>query len=108
MESGNPLAYVGIGALIISTLLTTLYLGSILIKAYFPRKELDIKTLNKDVKDPNLLMTLPLIGLAAVSIGIGVYPSPIFDVFVRLQRGYFKLGLIVRRWFFWKARMYCC
>ena len=89
VESGNPLAYVGIGALIISTLLTTLYLGSILIKAYFPRKELDIKTLNKDVKDPNLLMTLPLIGLAAVSIGIGVYPSPIFDVFGSIAAGVF-------------------
>ncbi len=89
VESGNPLSYAGIGALIVSALLTTLYLMIIVIKAYFPGKDLDVKTLNKDVKDPNMLMTIPMIALTAVSIIIGVYPTPFISVFETIANGLF-------------------
>lgn len=36
----------------------------IVFKAYFPNKEIEVATLNKDVKDPNLFMTIPFILLA--------------------------------------------
>ena len=34
--TGSPLAYWGIGALILSTLLTTLYLMTVVLRGYFP------------------------------------------------------------------------
>lgn len=86
-NSGNPLAYVGAGALIISALLTALYLFDVIIKAYWPRKDVDVVTLNKDVRDPNKLMTIPLIGLTATSLIIGVYPAPIIHIFEQIATG---------------------
>lgn len=41
VASVNPLAYAGIAALILSTLLTTLYMLTIVVRAYFPVGELD-------------------------------------------------------------------
>ncbi len=60
VASGSPLAYVGIGALILSTLLTTLYLITIVARAYFPVGELDREALFK-LHDPGKAMTVPLV-----------------------------------------------
>ena len=89
VNSGNPLAYIGAFALMISALLTALYLFDVIIKAYFPRKDIDVVALNKDVHDPNKLMTIPMIGLAAASIVIGVYPAPLIRLFEMVAGGLF-------------------
>ena len=73
----------------ISALLTALYLFDVIIKAYFPRKDIDVAALNKDVHDPNKLMTIPMIGLAAASIVIGVYPAPLVRLFEMVAGGLF-------------------
>lgn len=51
VASVNPLAYAGIAALILSTLLTTLYMLTIVVRAYFPVGELDRAALAR-VHDP--------------------------------------------------------
>lgn len=89
VESGNPLAYAGIGVLILSTLLTALYMMQIVFKAYFPNKEIDVATLNKDVKDPNLFMTIPFILLAIAAIVLGIYHQPLMDMFSNIAHGLF-------------------
>ncbi len=89
VESGNPLAYAGIGVLILSTLLTALYMMQIVFKAYFPNKEIDVATLNKDVKDPNLFMTIPFILLAVAAIVLGIYHQPLMDMFSNIANGLF-------------------
>lgn len=86
-NSGFPLAYFGAGALIVSALLTALYLFDVIIKAYWPRNDVDVVTLNKDVRDPNKLMTIPIIGLTATSLIIGVYPAPIIHIFEQIATG---------------------
>ena len=50
--SDNVMAYVGIGALLISALLTAIYMLSIVIRAFFPDKE---KQLNipEEARDPD-------------------------------------------------------
>ena len=68
---------------------TEMYLFDIILKAYFPPKDIDVKTLNKDVRDPNKLMTIPLIGLTVTSIVIGVYPAPIIHIFEQIATGLF-------------------
>lgn len=77
----NPLAYIGVVALIISALLTALYCISLLIKAYFPQ---DHQT--NEGKDPNQLMTIPMMILAVVSVVIAIYPQPILNVIAAIAQ----------------------
>ena len=54
----------GIAALILSTLLTTLYMLTIVVRAYFPVGELDRAALAR-VHDPARTMWIPLVLLTA-------------------------------------------
>ncbi len=87
--SGNPLAYAGIGVLIFSTLMSALYMMQIIFKAYFPNKEIDVAVLTKDVRDPNLFMTVPFILLSVVAIVLGIYHQPLMDMFSNIAHGLF-------------------
>ena len=89
VESHFVPAYIGVAALIVSALLTTIYLFEIIIKAYFPGKDTDVKELNKDVKDPNGYMTIPMIGLTAFSVFFGIWPDPFINVFQMIAGGLF-------------------
>ena len=66
VDFGSPLALAGIGALLISALLTAIYLLSIVIRAFFTPPDFD-ETAIADVRDPNWYMLLPL-GLFALTI----------------------------------------
>lgn len=66
VDFGSPLALTGIGALLISALLTAIYLLSIVIRAFFTPPDFD-ETAIADVRDPNWYMLLPL-GLFALTI----------------------------------------
>ena len=67
VASVNPLAYAGIAALILSTLLTTLYMLTIVVRAYFPVGELDRAALAR-VHDPARTMWIPLVLLTASGV----------------------------------------
>ena len=71
VASQNPLAYAGIGALILSTLLTTLYMLSIVVRAYFPVGELDRAALER-VHDPAPSMWVPLALLTAAGVALAL------------------------------------
>lgn len=72
--SSNPLAYAGLGALLISALLTAIYMLTIVVRAFCPGKEFDYRTI-ADVKDPNWLMILPLVVFVIVMFVIGLHPQ---------------------------------
>lgn len=78
VASGNPLAYAGIGALILSTLLTTLYLMTIVVRAYFPIGELDTAALEK-IHDPGKTMTVPLVLLTAVGVALALCSNRVIN-----------------------------
>jgi multicomponent Na+:H+ antiporter subunit D len=63
-ETGHLLAYAGIAALILSTLLTALYMMTVVVRAYFPVGKVDCDSL-RWIHDPNALMTVPLVTLTA-------------------------------------------
>lgn len=88
VESGNVLAYIGIGGLLISALLTAIYMLSVVIRAFFPGKDFDYNTI-KDVKDPNLLMLIPLVIFAVVVIIFGLYSTPFTKLFTEVAQGLF-------------------
>ena len=78
VESGNPLAFAGVGAILISALLTALYMLTIVVRAFFPGKDFDYGTV-ADAKDPNWLMILPLTVFVIVMFVIGLHPQWMMD-----------------------------
>ena len=71
VASTNPLAYVGIGALILSTLLTTLYMMTIVVRVYFPVGEPDRAALGQ-IHDPGRAMWVPLVLLTAAGVALAL------------------------------------
>jgi multicomponent Na+:H+ antiporter subunit D len=86
-ESGNYLAYVGVGALLVSALLTAIYMLTIVMRAYFPSRAFDYSTLSEDICDPDWRMLLPL-GLFVVGMVVfGVYSTPLVEFFTSVANG---------------------
>lgn len=86
VESENPLAWGGIACLLISALLTAIYMLTIVIRAFFPGKGFNYNTIS-DIKDPNWKMLLPLFVFTLFIIYFGVYSQPIVDFFIEAARG---------------------
>lgn len=84
--SGNVLAYVGIGALLISALLTAIYMLTIVIRAFFPKKDFDYETIST-VKDPGWKMCLPLILCAVGTVVLGLCSGPLVEFFEEIAMG---------------------
>ena len=73
ISSANPLGAVGIAALLISEVLTAIYIFQPILAAYFPRKEL-VSTQGK-MGDPGRCMTAPIAVLTAISVAFAIYPD---------------------------------
>ena len=82
-DSGNTLAYVGIGALLVSALLTAIYMMSIVMRAFEPGPDFDDSKI-KDYSDPNALMLLPLIIFTICIVVFGLYSQPFVDFFKQI------------------------
>ncbi len=76
VESENPLAYAGVAALLVSALLTALYMMTISVRAFFPGKDFDYNTI-KDVEDPNWMMLLPLVIFVVAMFFFGLHSGPV-------------------------------
>ena len=86
MDSGNSLAYAGIACLLISALLTAIYMLTIVVRAFFPAKSFDEKTL-QEVKDPNWKMLIPLFVFTLFIILFGLHSAPIVKFFSDVAAG---------------------
>ena len=76
VSSENPLAYAGVAALLISALLTAIYMMTISVRAFFPGRDFDYETI-ADVKDPNWMMILPLVLFAITILIFGLHSAPL-------------------------------
>ena len=86
VESGNPVAYFGIACLLISALLTAIYMLTIVVRAFFPGKDFDDSSI-KEFKDPNWKMLLPLFVFVFFIIAFGLYSQPLTDFFRDVAAG---------------------
>ena len=86
VESGNPVAYLGIACLLISALLTAIYMLTIVVRAFFPGKDFDDSSI-KEFKDPNWKMLLPLFVFVFFIIAFGLYSQPLTDFFRDVAAG---------------------
>lgn len=64
-ELGGTMALWGIGALVLSSLLAALYLGDVILRSFDTSRDALMNAECASYKDPNRLMTVPLLGLAA-------------------------------------------
>lgn len=76
VSSENPLGYLGLAALLVSALLTAIYMMTISIRAFFPGKDFDYDTIS-DVEDPNWMMILPLVIFVIAMFVFGLHPEPV-------------------------------
>ena len=86
VDSGNPVAYFGIACLLISALLTAIYMLTIVVRAFFPGKDFDDSSI-KEFKDPNWKMLLPLFVFVFFIIAFGLYSQPLTDFFRDVAAG---------------------
>ena len=78
VTSGNPLAYLGVACLLLSALLTALYLLTIVRRAFFPAVG-EVQT--EPFTDPSWQMCLPLLICAAATVLLGLFSAPLIDFF---------------------------
>ena len=84
VESGNVLAYVGVACLLLSALLTAIYMLGVVSRAFFPsRRETALET----ASDPSWQMCLPLLVCAACTVILGVSAEPLIGFFREIARG---------------------
>ncbi len=93
LDSTHPLALVGIIALLISSLLTAIYMMTIAVRAFWPAKEKDVQqdveaedptekiVPYEEVHDPNWLMLVPLTIFAVALLVFGLFPQPVLNIF---------------------------
>jgi len=77
VESGNALSYGGIACLLVSALLTAIYMLSVVRRAFFP----DQTATDAAVTDPGWKMCLPLLICAACTILLGFCSEPLIAFF---------------------------
>lgn len=79
VASGNALAYVGVAALLVSALLTAIYMLTIVVRAFFPEKDFDYGSIS-DVEDPGWMMTVPLVIFVIVMFYFGLHSGPVIGM----------------------------
>jgi multicomponent Na+:H+ antiporter subunit D len=85
-QAGGALPIAGIAALILSTLLTTLYMMTIVVRLWFPIGTPDTAALER-AADPGAVMTAPLLVLTAAGVALALLSSPLTAFFLRVAGG---------------------
>ena len=80
MGTGLLIGWIGAAALIISALLTALYMMSVLFAAYAP----PVRHQQVETCDPNWLMKGPLTVLAVLCIGASLFAQPLLALVTKL------------------------
>lgn len=83
---GSAMAYVGVGILLVSALLTAAYLFPVVIRAFFPPKDFDESSLD-GVKDAGILMKIPLVLFSVLIVALGVYSVPLMQFLEKIAAG---------------------
>ncbi|NBH83746.1 proton-conducting membrane transporter [bacterium C-53] len=87
VKEGNAMALTGIAALLISALLTAVYLFTTIIRAYYPGKDFDYAALDS-VHDPGMLMKIPLTVFSLFIIVMGIYSVPLMQFLEKIASGW--------------------
>ena len=79
VECGEPLCYAGVAALLLSALLTAIYMIGIVVRVFFPKKDFDYSAI-EGVTEPGWRMLAPLLVFAALILCFGLYSGSVMKV----------------------------
>jgi len=82
--SEMTLAYGGIACLLISALLTAIYMMNVVIRAFFPKRDVEEAM---SVTDPGWKMCLPLLFCAFCTWCLGLFSEPLILFFTKVSQG---------------------
>jgi multicomponent Na+:H+ antiporter subunit D len=82
VSSGTVLGYVGLGAILISALLTAIYMLQMVLRAYFPVEET-----SGEKCDPSWQMLVPLVLFVIACVLLGVFEAPVVAFFEKVAGG---------------------
>nr|MCR4933195.1 proton-conducting membrane transporter [Lachnospiraceae bacterium] len=83
IDSATVGGYVGLAALLISALLTAIYMLQILIRAYFPTEKETVV----EKCDPSFRMLVPLYAFTIAMVVLGAYSTPLISFFEKVAGG---------------------
>ncbi|MCM1104390.1 MAG: proton-conducting membrane transporter [Clostridium sp.] len=83
LESGNPIAYIGVGVLLLSALLTAVYMLTVVVRAFFPQRDISYAAM-EGIHDPGWYMLVPLLVFCIMIVVFGVYSTPFVDFLMSL------------------------
>ena len=83
VDNPHPLAIFGVAALLISALLTAIYMLTVVVRAFFPGKDFDYRTLD-GITDPTWRMLLPLGIFVVLMILFGLHSVPVVSMLSKL------------------------
>lgn len=86
VDSNDYLCFVGVGALLISALLTAIYMLGISIRAFFPFNTIKDEEII-EATDPSWQMLVPLCIFVIFMVVFGVYNKPLTDIFMNVATG---------------------
>lgn len=86
VDSEIPLAYVGIACLLVSALLTAIYMMSVVIRAFFVKEDPNYTHL-ENAKDPSWKMCAPLLICAVSVVLLGLFSEPLVQFFADVASG---------------------
>ena len=76
------LPYAGVAVILYSTLMTGIYMLTVLVRAYFPKNGAEYEARpDQPVRDPGWMMLLPLLIFAVMILGIGLHSAPLMKLF---------------------------
>lgn len=84
----KPLGIVAVGVLLYSAFLTAVYMGQMILKAWFPRKESALAFTSRDC-DPNWKMKLPLLVFAVMILCLGLFAGTLMEIIEAVTYGMF-------------------
>lgn len=87
-ESNTVIGYLGIAALLISALLTAIYMLQVVIRAYFPQQGFDETSVAK-YHDPGWKMIVPFVVFIIMMCFFGLYPTPVINLLTKVSTGSF-------------------
>lgn len=84
VDSGTTLGLVGVGAILISAILTAIYMLQIILRAYYPLEDVEVET---GKCDPTWRMLIPLFVFTAGVVLFGVFNAPLIEFFENVAGG---------------------
>ena len=85
LGTGLDIGWIGAAALIVSALLTALYMMTIVFPVYFPGKQYKLANPGPvENKDPNIFMTGPFIVLSILAVVMAVWAAPLLELIARI------------------------